>query len=141
MAMPFSIVDCRAPDDPARAEATAVVLLRSAEDGSWMQGLAAFLGLPVTAFVWPAAGGFRVRLFAPGAELEFSGPGLASAAHAIWHAELLAPAQAVPVLTGRAALEARRTTGGGIELVRAGTAVFGSARVRTAARGEISWPT
>ena len=106
-----------------------------------MQGLAAFLGLPVTAFVWPTAGGFRVRLFAPQAELEFSGPGLASAAHAIWHAELLAPAQPVPVLTGRGTLEVRRTAGGGIELVRAGTAVFSSPRVRTVARGEITWPT
>ncbi len=105
-----------------------------------MRGLAAFLRLPVSAFVWPSAGGFRARLFAPGAELEFSGPGLASAAHAIWHAELLGPAQPVPMLTGGGAVEARRAIAGGIELVRAGTAVFSSPRVRTVARGEISWP-
>lgn len=106
-----------------------------------MQGLAAFLGLPVTAFVRPDAGGFRVRLFGPGTELEFSGPGLVSAAHSIWHAELLAPSQPLPVLVGAGTLEARRVAGGGVELVRGSAAIFSSPRVWTVARGEISWPS
>lgn len=142
MAMPFSIVDCGPRN--AHAEATAVVHLRTAQEGrdtGWMQGLAEFLGLPVTAFAWPGPGGFHVRLFGPQGELDFSGPGLVASAHAVWHAELVAPAQPVLEVTSSGTFEARRVAGGGIELVRGDETVFGSPRVRTVARGEISWPS
>ncbi len=117
------------------------MLLRTGEDGGWMQALAAFLALPATAFAWPAAGGFRVRTFEPGAEVEFSEAGLAAAVHAVWHAGLVAPGQSVAVLTGSGTLEARRLPGGGVELLRSGATICSSPRVRTVAKGEISWPS
>jgi predicted PhzF superfamily epimerase YddE/YHI9 len=116
------------------------VLLRAAEDVAWRSGLAAFLRLPVTAFAWPAAGGFETRLHAPAAELEFSGPGLAALAHAIWRAEVVPPAQPVLALTAAGRLECWRS-GDRVEVRREGRVLFSIARLRTVARGELAWPS
>ncbi len=130
MAIPFSIVDA--------GEAAAVVLLRSGESDAWMRGLAAFLRLPL-ACVHPGPGGFRVRLFALSGELEFSGTGLAAAAHAIWHAELVPAARPLTMLTASGPLEARRA-GSGLEVAQAERVLFTASRTVTVARGELSWP-
>lgn len=131
MAIPFSIVDA--------GETAAVVLLRSAETDAWMQELAAFLGFPVAAFVRASAGGFTVRLFAPAAELDVSGTGLAAAAHALWHAELVAPTQPVTALTRNGVLVATRQ-GARVEVAQDGQALFTTGLPRTVARGELTWP-
>lgn len=137
MAIPFSIVDCRV-EASTRGVAAAVVQLRKLEADAWMRDLAAFLAVPVTAFARPAPGGHRTRLFVPGSEVEFSGEGLAAAAHALWEGELVQPGP-VLLLTALAEVEARRV-GPRTELARAGRTVFELARTVTVARGELAWP-
>ena len=126
MGMPFSIVDV--------GEAAAVVLLRRPEPDALMREVAAFLRVPVTAVAWPEAGGFRVRLFGPAAELEFSGTGLAAVAHAVWQAELVPPAPALRLLGPAGDLEARRL-GARLEVAQEGRAVFSAGQPRTVVRG------
>lgn len=115
-----------------------MVLLRAPEGDSWLRGLAAFLRLPV-AYVWPAPGGFHVRLFAGGAELDFSGTGVAAAAHALWQAELVPPGRPLGLLTAVGAIEARRA-GHGVEVAQAERVLFSAPRAATVARGELTWP-
>lgn len=115
------------------------MLLRSEENDAWMQQLAAFMGFPVTAFVRASAGGFGVRLFAPAAELELSGTGLAAAAHALWHAELVPPTRPVTALTRNGVLVATRR-GARVEVSQGGQALFTTGLPRTVARGELTWP-
>ena len=138
MAIPFSIVDCRTA--PAEAgTAVAVVHLRSLESDGWMRDLAAFLATPVTVFARAAPGGHRARLFAGDVEVEYSGAGLAAAAHALWEADLIPAPRAVRLLTPLGEVDARRS-GVAIELDRAGRTVFAVAACVTVARGELVWP-
>ncbi len=104
-----------------------------------MEGLAAFLELPVLSVLWPEAGGYRLRCFGGGRELDLSGTGAVAAAHAVFEAGLLAPGEPLPLLTGAGRLLAKLGAGGAVEVTREGRVVF-AGRARTVARGQLAWP-
>ena len=87
MPTPIYIVDAFTAE-PFAGNPAAVCLLMEEADPAWMQRVAAEMNLSETAFVRPIHGGFELRWFTPGAEVELCGHATLAAAHLLWSRNL-----------------------------------------------------
>jgi PhzF family phenazine biosynthesis protein len=100
---------------PFRGNPAAVCLLAAPRPGKWMQSVAAEMNLSETAFVAPAAGGFRLRWFTPTVEVDLCGHATLASAHVLW-SEGLAPATDGLRFRTRSGVLTATQRDGGIEL-------------------------
>lgn len=80
-------------DRPFAGNPAAVCLLDQPADAKWMQNVAMEMNLSETAFVVPTGGGFSLRWFTPGAEVELCGHATLASAHVLWETGRLRPDQ------------------------------------------------
>src|SRR5215203_9567 len=75
-------------DRPFGGNPAAVCLLPEPRDADWMQSVAREMNLSETAFLHPAGpednGGWRLRWFTPGVEVELCGHATLASAHVLW---------------------------------------------------------
>lgn len=76
--------------EPFSGNPAAVCLLEEPRDDGWMQKVAAEMNLPETAFLTPEWDGFRLRWFAPKAEVDLCGHATLASAHVLWEEGVLA---------------------------------------------------
>jgi PhzF family phenazine biosynthesis protein len=76
-------------DRPFAGNPAAVCILKEAREDSWMQALAAEMNLSETAFLVPLDGGFNLRWFSPGIEIDLCGHATLASAHVLWQAGVL----------------------------------------------------
>lgn len=100
---------------PFRGNPAAVCLLAAARPAKWMQAVAAEMNLSETAFVTPAADGFRLRWFTPAVEVDLCGHATLASAHVLWSEGLVPAADDLRFHTRSGVLTARQV-GAGIEL-------------------------
>lgn len=89
MGLPLYHVDAFS-DRPFSGNPAAVCLLERPADEAWMQHVAGEMNLSETAFVCPAADGFRLHWFTPGAEVKLCGHATLASAHVLWESGRLA---------------------------------------------------
>lgn len=83
--MPTPIVQVDAfTDEPFRGNPAAVCVLDGPASESWMQAVANEMNLSETAFLHPAAGGWRLRWFTPAVEVALCGHATLASAHVLW---------------------------------------------------------
>ena len=70
-------------EKPFTGNPAAVCPLDSSRDAAWMQSLAEEMNLSETAFLWPEAGGYRLRWFTPVAEVDLCGHATLASAHVL----------------------------------------------------------
>lgn len=110
MGLPVSVVDAFA-DKPFAGNPAAVVFLDGPRDDAWRRDVAAELNLSETAFIEPAAEGFRLRWFTPAVEVPLCGHATLAAAHALWESGRLAADAVARFETKSGTLTARREEG------------------------------
>jgi predicted PhzF superfamily epimerase YddE/YHI9 len=76
--------------EPFGGNPAAVCLLDEPRDETWMQKVAREMNLPETAFSTPEGDGFRLRWFAPKAEVDLCGHATLASAHVLWEEGVLA---------------------------------------------------
>ncbi|EIT84500.1 phenazine biosynthesis protein phzf family [Fictibacillus macauensis ZFHKF-1] len=72
-------------DEAFSGNPASVCLLEEAKDADWMQQLAKELATPVTSFIEPANGHYRLRWFTPTMEISLCGHGTLASAHVLWN--------------------------------------------------------
>ncbi|WP_208543885.1 PhzF family phenazine biosynthesis protein [Paenibacillus protaetiae] len=102
--------------EPFRGNPAAVCLLDKAEDGQWMQQVAAEMNVSETAFVYPEAGLWRLRWFTPVVEERLCGHATLAAAHILWQSGRLQPGETARFMTLSGQLTAQQNGAGGITL-------------------------
>lgn len=102
-------------DAPFRGNPAAVCLLAAPRPKTWMQQVAAEMALSETAFVAPAAGGFKLRWFTPKCEVALCGHATLATAHVLWQ-EGIAPGGAELRFRTKSGLLTARRRGAAIEL-------------------------
>jgi len=100
---------------PFAGNPAAVCLLDEDRDGEWMQKVAREMNLPETAFLIPSGDGFRLRWFAPRAEVDLCGHATLASAHVLWEEGVLAPFETARFETKSGPLSAEKK-GGLIEM-------------------------
>jgi PhzF family phenazine biosynthesis protein len=108
------VVDAFAAE-PFRGNPAGVCPLESPPPDPWMRSVAAELKHSETAFLWPEAGGLRLRWFTPEAEVDLCGHATLATAHVLFSEGLADPAEAVRFSTRSGVLQAHRRDAG-IEL-------------------------
>ena len=88
----------------------AVCPLDRSRDAAWMQSLAEEMNLSETAFLWPEAGGYRLRWFTPAAEVDLCGHATLASAHVLAELGELAEGESVTFFTGSGELRVVRRT-------------------------------
>ncbi|AET63490.1 PhzF family phenazine biosynthesis protein [Methanothrix harundinacea] len=101
--------------EPFSGNPAAVCLLEEPRDDGWMQKVAAEMNLSETAFMTPEGDGFRLRWFAPKAEVELCGHATLASAHLLWEEGVLAEDEIARFATKSGPLFAERR-GGFIEM-------------------------
>ena len=77
-------------EKPFAGNPAAVCFLSDAAADKWMQGVAAEMNLPETAFLLPLEDGFELRWFTPTVEVDLCGHATLASAHALWESGRLA---------------------------------------------------
>lgn len=96
-------------DTPFGGNPAAVCLLAGPAGEAWMQAVAREMNLSETAYLHPEAGGYRLRWFTPGGEVDLCGHATVASAHFLWEeGHLEASAEAV-FFTRSGRLSARRS--------------------------------
>jgi predicted PhzF superfamily epimerase YddE/YHI9 len=78
-------------DTPFTGNPAGVCVLDAPADEHWMKAVAAEMNLSETAFLWPEAGGFRLRWFTPAVEVALCGHATLASGHILWEHGFLAP--------------------------------------------------
>ncbi len=86
----------------------AVCLLAAPADEAWMQAVASEMNLSETAFLCEGAGGYHLRWFTPGCEVELCGHATVASAHMLWDEGHLDAAAEAVFFTRSGRLTARR---------------------------------
>ena len=89
----------------------AVCLLPGPREPEWMQQVAREMNLSETAFLHPEAGGYRLRWFTPGIEVELCGHATLASAHVLWETGRLAAGEPARFHTLSGLLTAARSDG------------------------------
>jgi PhzF family phenazine biosynthesis protein len=76
-------------DRPFAGNPAGVCILAEPREDSWMQALAAEMNLSETAFLVPVEGGFNLRWFSPGMEIDLCGHATLASAHVLWQTGVL----------------------------------------------------
>lgn len=74
---------------PFSGNPAAVCVLRAPAVEEWMQQVAEEMNLSETAFLYPEDGGYNLRWFTPGAEVDLCGHATLASAHVLWEDGLL----------------------------------------------------
>ncbi len=107
--MPLKILQVDAfTSEPFKGNPAAVCLLDGPRDGGWMQKVAREMNLPETAFLIPAGDGFRLRWFAPRAEVDLCGHATLASAHVLWEEGILGPGEVARFETKSGPLSAEK---------------------------------
>ncbi len=116
MALPLLHVDAFT-QVPTRGNPAAVVVLDGERDDAWLQGIAAEMNLPETAFVRSVgrAGTWSLRWCTPTVEVQLCGHATLASAHALWQLGL-APADGVITFDTRSGRLTAARRGDAIEL-------------------------
>ena len=77
-------------EKPFAGNPAAVCFLSDAAADKWMQGVAAEMNLPETAFLLPLEDGLELRWFTPTVEVDLCGHATLASAHALWERGRLA---------------------------------------------------
>lgn len=109
---PFAVVDAFT-DRPLAGNPAAVVVLDAWPEDTWMQGVAAELALPETAFLLATADAtsWGLRWFTPLVEVALCGHATLAAAHTLWEDGRAAPAAQLTFDTRSGSLLARQQDG------------------------------
>lgn len=102
-------------DRPFAGNPAAVCLLDGPADPAWMQRVAAEMNLSETAFLYPEGGAYRLRWFAPAAEIDLCGHATLASAHVLWEQGRLRPDEPARFQTRSGLLTAERC-GDAVEL-------------------------
>jgi len=114
--MPFPLCQVDAfTDRPFAGNPAAVCLLPDPADAAWMQRVAAEMNLSETAFLHPEGDAWRLRWFAPAAEVDLCGHATLASAHVLWDQGRLRPEQPARFQTHSGLLTAERR-GDAVEL-------------------------
>ncbi|HII07391.1 MAG TPA: PhzF family phenazine biosynthesis protein, partial [Methanotrichaceae archaeon] len=97
--------------EPFSGNPAAICLLDEPRDDGWMQKVAREMNLPETAFLTTSGGGFRLRWFAPKAEVDLCGHGTLASAHVLWEEGILAPGETARFETKSGPLSAEKKDG------------------------------
>jgi predicted PhzF superfamily epimerase YddE/YHI9 len=114
MSLPLFQVDAFA-DRPFSGNPAAVCLLPGPADAVWMQHVAAEMNLSETAFLHSEGDAYRLRWFAPAAEVDLCGHATLASAHVLWEQGRLCPEQPARFQTRSGLLTAVRR-GDAVEL-------------------------
>ncbi len=107
--MPLKIFQVDAfTSEPFNGNPAAVCLLDGPRDGGWMQKVAREMNLPETAFLTPSGDGFRLRWFAPKAEVDLCGHATLASAHVLWEEGVLAEVETARFVTRSGPLSAEK---------------------------------
>jgi PhzF family phenazine biosynthesis protein len=93
---------------PFAGNPAAVCVLDAPRDDVWMQDVAREMNLSETAFLVPAADGFRLRWFTPTVEVDLCGHATLASAHVLWETGRLAADREARFHTNSGLLTARR---------------------------------
>jgi PhzF family phenazine biosynthesis protein len=116
MGIPICVVDAFA-SAPFQGNPAAVCVLEEARESGWMQRVAAELNLSETAFLMRGDdGGWGLRWFTPGTEVELCGHATLAAAHVLWETGRLFPAEAARFDTRSGRLTCRRGESGEVTM-------------------------
>ena len=92
--MPSQIIQVDAfTSRPFRGNPAAVSILAAPPDEVWMREVAREMNLSETAFLYPEAGGYRLRWLTPAVEVDLCGHATLAAAHVLWEDGHIAPDQ------------------------------------------------
>lgn len=97
--------------EPFKGNPAAVCLLDGPRDEKWMQNVALEMCLPETAFLTPEGDGFRLRWFAPKAEVDLCGHATLASAHVLWEEGILADGETARFMTRSGPLTAEKKEG------------------------------
>jgi len=101
--------------EPFKGNPAAVCLLQEERDEEWMQKVAGEMNLSETAFLTPSGEGFRLRWFAPKAEVDLCGHATLASAHLLWEEGVLETGETARFETKSGPLTAEKR-GGTIEM-------------------------
>jgi len=71
-------------DEPFKGNPAGVMIIDDTISAEWMQNVALEMNLSETAFIIPAADGFKIRYFTPSREVPLCGHATLASAHIIW---------------------------------------------------------
>jgi len=94
--------------EPFKGNPAAVCLLDGPQNEKWMQDVAREMCLPETAFLTPEGDGFRLRWFAPKAEVDLCGHATLASAHVLWVEGVLAEGETARFETRSGSLTAEK---------------------------------
>lgn len=97
--------------EPFSGNPAAICLIDEPRDDGWMQKVAREMNLPETAFLTTSGGGFRLRWFAPKAEVDLCGHATLASAHVLWEEGILAPGETARFETKSGPLSAEKKDG------------------------------
>jgi PhzF family phenazine biosynthesis protein len=97
--------------EPFKGNPAAVCLLDEPRDEKWMQEVAREMNLPETAFLTPEGDGFRLRWFAPKAEVDLCGHATLASASVLWEEGVLAVGESARFVTRSGPLTAEKKEG------------------------------
>lgn len=100
-------------DRPFAGNPAAVCLLAEARADDWLQAVAREMNLSETAFLVRRDGGFDLRWFTPGAEVDLCGHATLASAHALWESGDVAPDDPIRFHTRGGVLTCERGGEGG----------------------------
>ena len=106
-AVPIYTVDAFT-DRPFAGNPAAVCLLAGPADDGWLQAVAAEMNLSETAFLEPAADGYKLRWLTPAVEVDLCGHATLASAHVLWETGRLAPTEPARFHTRSGLLTATR---------------------------------
>lgn len=95
-------------DRPFAGNPAGVCFLDGPREAGWMQEVAREMGMPATAFLEPAEGGFHLRWFTTTTELDLCGHGTLASAHALWETGRVGAGETARFQTLSGALTAER---------------------------------
>jgi predicted PhzF superfamily epimerase YddE/YHI9 len=99
-----------------RGNNAAVCVMDHSMDSGWMHDVAAELGQPETAFLFPEGNGYRLRWFTPKVEVMLCGHATLAAAHILWEVGLAKPEDIIVFHTSKGNLKAWRVDNEFIEM-------------------------
>jgi PhzF family phenazine biosynthesis protein len=94
--------------EPFKGNPAAVCLLDEPRDEKWMRDVAREMCLPETAFLTSEGDGFRLRWFAPKAEVDLCGHATLASAHVLWEEGVLAEGETARFATRSGPLSAEK---------------------------------
>ena len=96
-------------DKPFAGNPAAVCVMAIDAEDSWMQDVAREMNLSETAFVVPKDGGYSLRWFTPGSEVDLCGHATLASAHILWEKGYLKTDQEAHFFTKSGLLRASLT--------------------------------